>query len=318
MTTAAQRGTTTVTDRAVRRIAERAAEETLAGRTSKAAASVDGHRARVALDVTLPYPAPLTETVRGLREHVVARTRELTGLDVPAARIRVTSLAPVAGGTGEAGTCPAPPAGRTPRRLWSRRRVPAAAQAALAAAVCGALALDLVMVHAAHRPAAGWRVAAAHWLSEHGPGDRPVAVGGGLAALLGLWMIVLAVTPGLRRRVTVRSHAARVVVAVDRPAVEALVRDAVGEVAGVGAVRVRVRRHRVSVRAGLLFGDRAGVRADVTAAAGGALASCGLRQPHRPRVRVTPSAVRQPPAPDAATAPRPAAPGLGALPEGEA
>ncbi|MEV7978858.1 DUF6286 domain-containing protein [Streptomyces sp. NPDC086519] len=265
--------------------------------------------------------------------------RELTGLDVPTARIRVTSLAPVAGGSGESGTPQAPPAGRTPGRLCSRRRVPDAVLAAVAAVACGALALDLVMVHAAHRPAAVWRVEAVRWLSEHGPGDRSVAVAGGLTAVLGLWMIVLAVTPGLRRRLTVRSTAPPVVAAVDRSAAEALVREAVGEVAGVGTVRVRGRRRRVPVRAEFLCGQRAEVRAEVTAAADGAPASCGLRGPRRLRLRVTPSAGRQPPAPDAETAGdrplppstrrRPPAPdtattrppatwALGTVPEGEA
>ncbi|GAB2926133.1 DUF6286 domain-containing Asp23/Gls24 family envelope stress response protein [Streptomyces heilongjiangensis] len=339
MSTAAQRGTTTIADRAVRRIAERAADEALAERTSRAAVSVQGHRARVALDVALPYPAPLSESVRSLQEHVAGRTQELTGLDVPTARVRVTSLTPLAGadeGTGEHGPSPAAPpapeagadgeaaerrpaaAARTPRRLWSRRRVPVAVLAALGAAVCGALALDLVMVHAAHRPAAAWRVDAVHWLSEHGPGDRPVVVAGGLMALLGVWMIVLAVTPGLRRRTTLRSPGPRVVAAVDRSAVEALTRDAVGEVAGVGEVRVRVRRRRVSVRAALLFGERAAVRADVTAAAGRALASCGLCTPLRTRVRLTPAAVWRPPAADGETAQRPAGSVPGPGPEGEA
>jgi len=315
MTTAAQRGTTTVTDRAVRRIAGRAADETLTGQDSKATATVHGRRAQVALDVALPYPAPLSETVRDLQEHVVGRTRELTGLDVPTAHVTVTSLTAVAGGAVDTGR-PQGSVGRTPRRVWSRRRVPAAVQAALAAVVCGALAVDLVRVHAAHRPAAVWRVEVVHWLSQHGPGDRSVVVTGGLTALLGLWMVVLAVAPGLRRRSTVEAVAPRVVAAVDRSAVEALVRDAVGEVAGVGAVRVRVRR-RVSVRAELLFGERAQARAEVTAAADGALRSCGLRRSHGLRVRVAPAAVWRPPAPESETR-KPAAPAVGPLPEGGA
>ncbi|WP_460107106.1 DUF6286 domain-containing Asp23/Gls24 family envelope stress response protein [Streptomyces sp. YKOK-J1] len=307
MSAPAQRGTTTVGDRAVRRIAERAAGEALRGRagarTTRSAASVRGRRARIALGVTLPYPAPLAEAVRSVQEHVASRTRELSGLDVPAARIEVTALSPAtdggpaaAPGGGDAADT-APPA-RTPRRLWSGRRLPAAGTAAVAALVCGALAADLVRVRGTHRPAAAWRVSAVHWLSGHGPGDAPVVAAGALTALLGLWMAVLAVTPGLRRRATVRARAPRFVAVVDRSAVESLVRDAVTEVAGVGPVRVRVRRRRVTVRAGLLFGEHAGARAAVTAAAGGALASCGLRRSPRLRVRVAQEAVWQPPAPD--------------------
>ncbi|MET8943351.1 DUF6286 domain-containing protein [Streptomyces sp. NPDC004542] len=308
MTAAAQRGTTTITDRAVRRISERAAGEVLAGsaaaRPARGTASVRGRRAEVSLDVTLPYPAPLAETVRGVQEHVAGRTRELTGLDVPGARVEVTAFttaaaagtsAPGTSALGSAATASGE-AGRTPRRLWSRRRIPAAVLAAVAAVVCGALAADLVRVHTTHHAAAAWRVTAAHWAAGHGPGDTPVVVAGGLTALLGLWMVVLAVTPGMRRRATVLAPAPRVVAAVDRSAVESLVRDAVGRVAGIGAVRVRVRRHRVTVRAGLLFGERGDARAGVTAAAGAAVRSCGLRRAPRLRVRVTPEAVWQPPA----------------------
>jgi len=96
------------------------------------------------------------------------------------------------------------------------------------------------------------------------------------------------------------------------------VRDPAGEVAGVGAVRVRLRRRRISVRAELLFGERARVRADVAAAGERALASCGLRRSPGLRVRVSPSAVCRPSAADTETVRRPAAAVLETVPEGEA
>ncbi|MGW3361105.1 DUF6286 domain-containing Asp23/Gls24 family envelope stress response protein [Streptomyces bungoensis] len=328
MTAAAERGTTTVTERAVRRIAGRAAAEALPGeagaRATKCAASVRGRRARLALGLALPYPAPLADTARRVQEHVAARTRELSGLGVPAARIEVTALSAETAGADAAapgdaaGPGPSPATARAPRRLWSRRGLPVAGIAAAGALVCGALTADLVRVHTAHRPASAWRVSAVHWLAGHGPGDPSVVAAGALTALLGLWLVVLAVTPGLRHRSTLRAPAPRVVAAVDRTAVESLVRDAVGEVAGVGPVRVRARRRRVAVRAGLLFGERADARAAVTAAAGGALATCGLRRSPRLRVKVTPEAVWQPPQPDTETVRRREAPVLGGVTEGKA
>ncbi|MFG2777757.1 hypothetical protein ACGFY7_07820 [Streptomyces prunicolor] len=54
---------------------------------------------------------------------------------------------------------------------------------------CGALALGLVRAHGSGVPAG--------------------MVAGGLTALLGIWMVVLAVTPGLRHRTTVRTVAGR-------------------------------------------------------------------------------------------------------------
>jgi hypothetical protein len=47
----------------------------------------------VPLGVTLPRPAPPAATVPDVQRHVVERTRELTGLEAPAARVGVTSPA---------------------------------------------------------------------------------------------------------------------------------------------------------------------------------------------------------------------------------
>ncbi|WP_329229443.1 hypothetical protein [Streptomyces canus] len=199
MTAAAQRGTTTDSERAVRRIAERAATEALPGqdgtRTAKAAVSVRGCRAQVSLGVSLPYPAPPADTVRELQRHVVARTRYLTGLDVPTAPVDVTSLTAPSSAHPPVPDAPDEHASRTPRRWWSRRRVQVALSASVAAVACGAFAVDLVLVHAAHRQAGAWRTSAVHWLSGHGPVDLAVVLAGGLTALLGVWMVVLALTP---------------------------------------------------------------------------------------------------------------------------
>ncbi|MEU5244582.1 DUF6286 domain-containing Asp23/Gls24 family envelope stress response protein [Streptomyces asoensis] len=332
MTAAAARGTTTVSPRAVRRIAERAAAETLprpggapgarSSRTARTdgparpdwtgrpvpaarvAASVHGNGAQLALGVTLPYPAPLAETVKNLQRHVAQRTGQLTGLDVADARVTVTALAP--------SLLPHPPlppsagAGpgtRTPRRRWSGRRVPVTLLTAAAAVGTGALALDLVRVHTAHQAPAAWRTGAVHWLSGHGPGDPAVVAGGALLALAGVWMAVLALTPGRRRRSTLLTPAPRVEAAMDRSAVEALLRDAVGDVEGVTAVRVRASRRRAVVRAPLAFGDRAAAHAAVTAAARDALAACRLRRTPRLRILVIPQPLWHPPTPDTTTPP---------------
>ncbi|WP_416960508.1 DUF6286 domain-containing Asp23/Gls24 family envelope stress response protein [Streptomyces sp. Agncl-13] len=299
-----QRGTTTVSERAVRRIAERATAEALPGRTAQAAATVRGRKAEVSLGVTLPYPSSLADGVRDVQRHVVDRTRELTGLDLPTARVNVTSLAPPRYSRAPVSPPEETNSPSTPSRWWSGRRIPTALLTSSAALACGALALDLIQVHTAHRAAAAWRVSAVHWLSGHGPGDPAVVIAGGLTALLGVWMIVLAVTPGLRHRSTVRTTAGRVDAAVDRSAVRSLVRDAVGDVPGITAVRVRVRRRRITVRARLAFGDRAEASAAVTAAANAAVSSCRLRREPRVRITVTPEPVWQPPtAPDVPSAP---------------
>ncbi|MFE7071471.1 DUF6286 domain-containing Asp23/Gls24 family envelope stress response protein [Streptomyces sp. NPDC057620] len=346
MTTADRRGTTTVSEKAVRRIAERAATEAVPGpgtgtgtgtavtsagtgagtraRASKGSADVHGRRADVSVDVTLPYPAPLPEAVRRLQDHVTARTLELTGLDVTRARVGVTALipapvtesvpaaaaaaaavknvAPEGPATDGSATDKPPvdepaqasPTSRTPLRWWSGRRLPTLLLALSALVACGALAVDLVLVHAAGRPAAVWRTGALHWLSRHGPGEATVTACAAAVALLGLLMVVLALTPGQRGLLTVTTPAPNLRAAVDRTAVATLVRDTVGQAQGIGPVKVRVRRRSVSVRAGLAFGDRARALDEARQLARRALESCELRRPPRLRVRVRPGAAWDP------------------------
>ncbi|WP_432110229.1 DUF6286 domain-containing Asp23/Gls24 family envelope stress response protein [Streptomyces sp. AA1529] len=352
MTAAARRGTTTVADKVVRKIAERAAGEALpgpaAGRAS-GSASVHGRRASVALRLPLPYPAPLSDTARRVQSHVTDRTRELTGLGVAPARLTVTRLtvpsepaapgvsdpAPTSGSGTASGsaatpgtaTTPGPPADevttgevpadelttgevpagevatrgpsaaarRAPRRSWSARRAPAAVLALSAAAGCAAVTADVVRVHVAHRPAAAWRTRTVEWLSVHGPDEMPVVVGSAVVAVLGLWMLVLALTPGRRHRFTLAAATPVGNVAVDRSTVAALLRDTVGDVEGVAAVRVRVGRHRATVRASLAFGDREQAREQAASAAHAVLADCLLRRTPRLRVRLTPEPTWQPP-----------------------
>lgn len=316
MTTPERRGTTTVSDRAVRRIASRAVTEALPGRAARAtgsSAAVRGGRAEVAVDVALPYPAPLTPTVRRVQDHVTARTGELTGLDVRTARVGVTALTPArtteptteptTESAGATETGPAPSRTRVPRRWWSQRRLPLGVLTLLATLTCGALATDLILVHTGHRPAALWRTGALHWLYVHGPGEPPVTAAALGCALLGVWLIVLAVTPGRRGLLTAHSPAPATRVAVDRGTVAALLRDTAAGTQGVDTVAVRVRRRRATVRAALAFGDRAAARDQITDAARRALAECGLRRPLRLRVAVRSLPVWTPP--PAETAPVP-------------
>lgn len=303
MTAPAERGTTTVSDRAVRRIAERAAAEAVPGRAASAArgsVAVHGQRAQVRLGVALAYPAPLADTVRRVQQHVTERTRQLSGLDVTRTEVSVNTL------TVQAAPVPAAPAEpperrsarRAVRRFRSSRRVPVVALLLPAAVVCGAVAFDVVQVHAAHRPAAAWRTAAVDWLSGHGPGDLPVVLSGAGVALLGIWLVVLAVAPGRRRLLTVATPASCPDTAIDRSAVAALVHGAVTAVAGTGRVDVRMRRRSVRVRAGLAFGEAATVRRDVDAAIRLALTGCLLGRPPRLRVRIRPEPAWRPTEPD--------------------
>ncbi|MGW7066351.1 DUF6286 domain-containing Asp23/Gls24 family envelope stress response protein [Streptomyces sp. NPDC054855] len=288
---AAQRGTTTVADRAVRRIAERAATEAPASgavEVRKGSAAVRGRRARVDVTVTLPYPAVLDESGESVRSHVTERTALLTGLTVSSARIRVRGLSRRELSAGQRAAPVEVPTVRA-HRPWSQRRLPVGVLTLLAALVCGVLLYDVVSVHAAENTPARWRTDAMTWLSTHGPDSA--ATTGVLAAIgvlaLGVWLLVLAVTPGRRGVLPMRPPLTGVRAALDRRAVAALLRDAVTDVPGVGRVQVRVGRRTARVRAGLGFGELAGVRRAVTEAADAAATGLGLARPLRLRVRLS-------------------------------
>jgi uncharacterized alkaline shock family protein YloU len=62
--------------------------------TARAAASVElvGQSATVALDLTVAYPIPIRQATDQVRDHVMARVRELTGVQVSRVDITVTAL----------------------------------------------------------------------------------------------------------------------------------------------------------------------------------------------------------------------------------
>ncbi|MEU6992886.1 DUF6286 domain-containing protein [Streptomyces sp. NPDC046465] len=288
-TPAGERGSTNVADRAVRRIAERAATEALAPgevRTTRSSASVRGRRARVAVTVTLPYPEVLDDAGERVRSHVADRTRQLTGLVVPSARVRVAGLRVRARADESEGEVPLPGGGGRVWRPWSARRVPVGVLALAVAAVCGVLLYDVVAVHAAGWAPGRWRTGPVEWLTTHGPADSAwPGLAAALAVLgLGVWLLILAVTPGLRGRLPLREPLPDVHAVLDRGAAAALLRDAVTELPGVARVRVGVGRRRVRVRAGLAFGHLEAARGELADTVARTVAGWGLAR--APRVRV--------------------------------
>ncbi|MEE1941532.1 hypothetical protein V1L54_19320 [Streptomyces sp. TRM 70361] len=120
---AAERGATRIADRAVARIAARAAREALEaepdvagvpyGPGSDPRTTIDVHRppdrdglngeARVRVAVELPYPCDIGARCGAVRRRIVSRVRELAGMTVRQVTVEVTRLhsAPLdAGDTG--------------------------------------------------------------------------------------------------------------------------------------------------------------------------------------------------------------------------
>ncbi|MFF8191401.1 DUF6286 domain-containing protein [Streptomyces bobili] len=173
---------------------------------------------------------------------------------------------------------------RSARRFWSARRVPATIVALLSAAAIGLLLYDVVAVRAG-QSAMRWRRRLAEELATRPLDDIWVIVGAAVAMVLGLWLFLLAVTPGLRRLLPMRQPTGipgtgEVRAGLDRRAAALVLRDRAVRVPGVRSARVAVGRRKVKARARAHFRDLEEVRADLDATLGEAVTALGLaRQP---------------------------------------
>ncbi|MFD9115866.1 DUF6286 domain-containing protein [Streptomyces bottropensis] len=174
--------------------------------------------------------------------------------------------------------------GRSAHRFWSARRIPAALAALLSAAAVGFLLYDVVAVRAG-RNAMRWRRRLAEELATRPLDDVWMIVGAAVAMALGLWLFLLAVTPGLRRLLPMRRPtgipgAEDVRAGLDRRAAALVLRDRAMQVPGVQSAQVDVGRRKVKARARAHFRDLEEVRGDLDAELGEAVTSLGLaRQP---------------------------------------
>lgn len=171
-------------------------------------------------------------------------------------------------------------------RFWSPRRVPAAVLAVLLLAGAGLLLYDIAAVRV-HHPAMHWRRALTRQLAERPLEDTWVLTGAAVVAALGLWLIVLAVTPGLRDLLPMRRPHPDVRAAHRRDAAALLLRDRAMDVSGVRSVRVRVRRTKADVRAVSHFRDLDEVHADLVTVLTDAARGLGLTRPPTLSVRVS-------------------------------
>ncbi|MEU4103498.1 DUF6286 domain-containing protein [Streptomyces tanashiensis] len=177
---------------------------------------------------------------------------------------------------------PAPPA----RRFWAVRRIPAALLAAVVLGGAGLLLYDVAAVRA-DRSAMSWRHEVADALATRPLDDTVIVVGAAVAVLLGVWLLVLAATPGLRDVLPMRREHTDVRAGLDREAAAFTLRDRVMEVSGVQSVRVRVGRSKVGVRAVSHFRALDEVRADVETVLATGVDELGLARPPALTVRVT-------------------------------
>ncbi|PBC81688.1 MULTISPECIES: DUF6286 domain-containing protein [unclassified Streptomyces] len=164
--------------------------------------------------------------------------------------------------------------GRT-GRFWSARRVPAAVVALVLLAAAGLLLYDVVAVRADH-PAMAWRRWLARELATRHLDNPWVLAPAALAVVLGIWLIVLALTPGLRQVLPMRPTAPDLRAGLDRAAAALVLRDRAMEVAGVQSVRMKVGRRKAKAHAVSHFRELDEVRADLDVALGEGLRQLGL------------------------------------------
>ncbi|MFB6676373.1 DUF6286 domain-containing protein [Streptomyces sp. NPDC056390] len=173
---------------------------------------------------------------------------------------------------------------RSPR-LWSTRRIPAALVALVTLCAAGVLLYDVIAVRAGHR-AGAWRIRLADELATRPVDDLWLLIAAAVAVTLGLWLLILALTPGLRRLLPLRAPdgCPDMGAWLDRKGAALVLRDAAMRVPGISSARVRVGRHRVTARADVRFRDPATVRDDLTQALQDQC--CQLAVAHTPRLAI--------------------------------
>ncbi|WP_329212458.1 DUF6286 domain-containing protein [Streptomyces sp. NBC_00683] len=170
-------------------------------------------------------------------------------------------------------------------RFRSERRIPATLVGLVVLGGAGLLLYDIAAVRTGH-PAMRWRRSLADELATRHLDDVWVLVGSGAAAAIGLWLLWLALTPGLRALLPMRRDHTAIRAALDRKAAGLVLRDRAVEVSGVQSVRVRTGRRKVAVRAVSHFRELDDVRNDLDTALGAGIKELGLARPPRLSVHV--------------------------------
>jgi hypothetical protein len=165
------------------------------------------------------------------------------------------------------------------------RRLPASLAALVLLGACAIVATSCLQVLLGRRPLLEYRAIAAA-LHATRWSDLPVALGGGVAVLVGLVLLALAVTPGRPTVLPLAPTSTAVDSGAARRGLRRTLQAAAGSVDGVRAVRLTVRRKRIdaTVRTNRTVTD--GLAEEVRAALDRRLGEIAPATRPLPRVRV--------------------------------
>lgn len=175
------------------------------------------------------------------------------------------------------------------RRFWAARRVPAGIVALIVLGASGLLLYDVVSVRA-DEPAMHWRRWLAHKLATVHLDNTWVLASTAAIAAIGLWLLVLALTPGLRRLLPMQRPCDDIRGGLERSAAALILRDRAMEVSGVQAAKVSVSRRKIKARAVSHFGDLDDVHRELRTALHQALGQLALARQPKLIVRAKPPA----------------------------
>jgi hypothetical protein len=289
---AAERGSLTVTDRAISHLAEHAARETLStwGGAGERVRVRLGHGRRTAhARVEVPYPHPAAGTAAKLSGHLAGRLDALADTRVRRVAVTITYIepSPSRACAGAEQTTESPdhsldaPAPTAP--LPRARRAPAAL-AALVLAAGAAFALTGVLERRYRHT--GRLETWAESIADARPGTVAVTLCAAALIALGLIALICALAPG-RPRVAMETGDPRLYATLSSGAIVDHLRHAVRELDPAAVVRVRgARTARIRISVPECDAETAGARArQIAALAPEKLAAPGLRVQPRLRTR---------------------------------
>ncbi|NUU23765.1 MAG: hypothetical protein HOV68_20020 [Streptomycetaceae bacterium] len=179
---------------------------------------------------------------------------------------------------------------RKPRRAWSTRGFVAGLTALVIGSAAGTLLFFGIAAKMERTPQ--WAYDVLDWVQTHEWTEQWIWVGGVVAAVLGLWLLLLAWTPGRRHLLPLRPVGADMTAFMTRRTAANLLRHTALSSTGVLDARVRVSRRKAVLRVDYHFRDPEELHEELDAALRERADSLLLARVPRVDVRLQPASGR--------------------------